>query len=137
MSTHYEVLGVGHKASARELRKAYERKMKAFAKNPDALQERIVKDAFAVLSNPLKRADYDSKIGESEALAASSPPGTPLLIGLVVVALTAAGIGFFLWERTKERAQMRMEERRAAEREKAKAAPAAPAPQQPVKRKDQ
>ena len=46
MSSHYDVLGI-------------ERKMKALVRNPDPLQERIVKDAFSVLSNPVKRADYD------------------------------------------------------------------------------
>jgi len=120
MSSHYDVLGIDRKASAGAIRKAYKRKMKAFGKSPDALKERFVKDAFDVLSNPVKRADYDSKLGELDALPVGAGSGTPLLVGLVVVALTAAGIGFFLYERSKERKAMKVEEQRAAEREKAK-----------------
>ena len=59
MSSHYDVLGIDRKASARAVERAFERKMKALVRNPDPLQERIVKDAFSVLSNPVKRADYD------------------------------------------------------------------------------
>jgi flagellar basal body-associated protein FliL len=60
--------------------------------------------------------------------------GVPLLIGIVVVALTAAGIGFFLFERSKERTWMQQEEQRAAEREKVKRKPAVSDGQQPAKR---
>jgi DnaJ-class molecular chaperone len=132
---HYEVLGVRRNASPRAVRKAYERRLKALAKRPDgtekAAEERIVKSAFAVISDPAKRGDYDSRLGESDALNVGEASGTPLLIGLIVVAIAAAAIGFFVIERSKERAWMRMEEKRAAaEREKAKQAQPAPKPQQ-------
>jgi len=133
MSSHYDVLGIESKAPGRTVERAYQRKMKAFARNPDPLQERIVKDAYTVLSNPVKRADYDSRLGESELMPAGAGSGAPLLVGLVVVALTASGIGYFLYERSKERKAMTLEEQRV-EREKAKRKPAAPEPQQPAKR---
>jgi DnaJ-class molecular chaperone len=133
MSSHYEMLGVDRKASARAVQRAYERKMKALARNPDPLQERIVKDAFAVLSNPVKRADYDSRLGESDLMPAGAGSGAPLLVGLVVVALTASGIGYFLYERSKERKAMSLEEQRL-EREKAKQKPPAPESRQPARR---
>jgi DnaJ-class molecular chaperone len=132
MTTHYDILDVDRKATAKAVLKAYERRMNELRKHPDPLRERFVKDAYSVLSNPLKRTDYDSKIGESEMLAASSPSGAPLLVGIAVVVLTAAGIGYFLWERSKDKAYMRIEEQRAAEREKAKR----PATQQPSKRQE-
>ena len=119
MSSHYDVLGIDRKASARAVERAFERKMKALVRNPDPLQERIVKDAFSVLSNPVKRADYDSKLGESELMPAGAGSGAPLLIGLIVVGLTAGGIGYFLFERSKERKAMSLEEQRV-EREKAR-----------------
>ena len=133
MSSHYEMLGVDRKASARTVQRAYERKMKALVMNPDPLQERIIKDAFAVLSNPVKRADYDSRLGESELIPTGAGSGTPLLIGLVVVALTASGIGYFLFERSKERKAMSLEEQRI-EREKAKRKSPATVAHQPEKR---
>ena len=133
MSSHYDVLGIDSKASARAVKRAYERKMKALVINPDPLQERIVKDAYTVLSNPVKRADYDSRLGESELMPAGAGSGAPLLVGLVVVALTASGIGYFLFERSKERKAMTLEEQRV-EREKVKRKPAAQESQQPAKR---
>ena len=134
MSSHYDVLGIDRKASPRQVEKAYERKVKALGKNPDSLQERIVKDAFAVLSNPVKRADYDSRLGEADLMPSGAGSSTPLVVGLVVVGLTAAGIGYFLFERSKDQKWMKEEEKRAAEREKAKARPAATAPAQPAKK---
>src|SRR4029079_8914138 len=106
MSSHYDVLGIERRAPGRTVERAYQRKMKAFARNPDPLQERIVKDAYTVLSNHVKRADYDSRLGESELMPAGAGSGAPLLVGLVVVALTASGIGYFLYERSKERKAM-------------------------------
>ena len=137
MSNHYEVLGVPRNASSKEVKKAYERKVRALAGPAPqrAVQERILKDALDVLTNPAKRTTYDSRLGDSLPPPASAGSGTALIIGLAVVALTAAGVGFFLHERSKDRAQMRMDERRAAEeREKARATTPAPVPQNSGKR---
>ena len=120
MSSHYDLLGIPRNASQRAIQKAYERRRKALGKNPDALQERILNDAFAVLSNPSKRADYDSRLGEADMLPSGAGSSTPLVVGLVVVGLTAAGIGYFLFERSKDQKWMKEEQQRAAEREKAK-----------------
>jgi curved DNA-binding protein CbpA len=114
MGTHYEVLGVSRKASPKALLKAYERRIRALGRNPDPLQERIVKDAFAVLSDPAKRVDYDSRLGESDLMPVGSGSSVPLIVGLVVVALTAGAIGFFLVQRSKDQQWMKHEEQRAA-----------------------
>lgn len=62
---YYEVLGIGPDASANEIRKAYHKL--AFECHPDRNQsseeaheemERI-NEAYAVLSDPIKRRDYD------------------------------------------------------------------------------
>ena len=52
-------------------------------------------------------------------MPAGAGSGAPLLIGLSVVGLTAGGIGYFLFERSKERKAMSLEEQRV-EREKAR-----------------
>jgi curved DNA-binding protein CbpA len=131
MQNHYEALGVRRNASPDAVKAAYERKLDALAGRPAAeraRQERILKKAFAVLADPAERADYDARLAESDALAGTGT-GSPLLIALIVVALTAAAIGYFLLERSKDRAWLRQEEKRAAEeREKAKRAPPAQPP---------
>jgi DnaJ-class molecular chaperone len=134
MSSHYDVLGITRKAKAKDVQKAYERKMAALERRPDSLQERVVKDAFSVLSNPVKRADYDSKLGENDLMPAGAGSGSPLIVGIIVVAVTAAGIGFFLTTRDKDQRWMKHEEDRAAA-QKAKAKRPSPAEsQQPAKR---
>jgi DnaJ-class molecular chaperone len=135
---HYELLGVRRDASAAEVKKAYERKirgLRSLAESQRAVQEKILKDAVEVLTDEARRVDYDSRIDESEPMVIGGTPGAALLIGLVVVALTAAGIGYFLFERSKDQAQMRADERRKAELkyEKDHRTPA-PAPSQPAKR---
>ena len=133
MSSHYDILGISRKASLKDIQKAYERRTKALEKNPDALRERMVRDAYAVLSNQIKRADYDSKLGEDDVMPAGAGSSSPLIVGVIVVAVTAAAIGFFLHTRAKDQKWMEHEEKRAAERDKGKARPPAPPSQQPTK----
>ena len=134
MSSHYDTLGIPRDAKPRAIKKAYEGRRKALGKNPDTLQARILDDAFAVLSNPVKRADYDSRLGEADLIPTGAGSSTPLIVGIIVVGLTAAGIGYFLFERTKDQKWMKEEAQRAAERDKAKRKPSPPEPQQPAKK---
>jgi len=131
MSSHYDILGIPRRASAKDVVRAYERRMKGLGKNPDALQERMVRDAYSVLSNPVKRADYDSRLGEDDVIPTGAGSSTPLIVGIIVVAVTAAAIGFFLTTRAKDQKWMEHEEKRAADREKGKKAPPSPPQQGP------
>lgn len=135
---YYELLGIRRDASAREVKKAYEKKVRGLAslsESQRAVQEKILQDAVAVLTDKAKRIDYNSRVNEAEPMPIGGTSGAPLLVGLVVVALTAAGIGYFLYERSKDRAQMRVDERRKAEikYEKDHRTPAS-VPSQPAKR---
>lgn len=70
MTTHYEVLGVTPKAQPEEVRTAYRQLAKSFHPdlNPDPrAHERmaLINVAFEVLSDPVRRMEYDAAIGHS------------------------------------------------------------------------
>ena len=80
---YYAILGVSEGASAEEIRKAFQQKARKLHpdvnKEPDA-EERFkeVSEAYAVLSDPDKRARYDAmRSGNPFAAAGSAPTGAP------------------------------------------------------------
>ena len=66
---YYEVLGIAPSASAREIKEAYRRR--AFQCHPDRSHEgeeahkkmREINEAYAILSDPIKRREYDLPLG--------------------------------------------------------------------------
>jgi curved DNA-binding protein CbpA len=70
MSTHYETLGIPREASAERVRRSYRSLVKIY--HPDKCASgseaeagkriREINAAYAVLSNPRKRASYDAKL---------------------------------------------------------------------------
>jgi curved DNA-binding protein CbpA len=72
MSTHYETLGIPREASAERVKRSYRSLVKIyhpdkFANGSEAEAEagkriREINAAYAVLSNPRKRASYDAKL---------------------------------------------------------------------------
>jgi len=123
MKDYYAVLGVDRKADSKAIRSAYERKVQKLSRlspTERAARERILKEAFDILSSTIKREDLDAHLVEIDANVGGSPSNTPLAIGIVVVLLTIMGVGYFLTERWKAQAGMAAEKQRAAtEREKA------------------
>lgn len=77
--THYEVLGVGKDASAKEIRAAYRKLVlihhpdRSKAPNATALFVRI-SEAYEVLSDPARRASYDRLIAPKPAAARPASP---------------------------------------------------------------
>lgn len=75
---YYDVLAVDQDATQRQIKAAY----RALAKelHPDLLSEeeaeafKFVSIAYAILSDPQKRADYDAELSEPVVLRASHPP---------------------------------------------------------------
>ncbi len=74
MSTHYQTLGIPKEASAEQIKRSYRSRVKAchpdqFPSGSEAHAEaeeriRAVNAAYAVLSNPRKRASYDAKLSK-------------------------------------------------------------------------
>src|SRR5213593_251248 len=73
----YQVLGIRHGASTAEIRRAYQKLARQLHPDlnpgdPQAVERfRVVSSAFAVLSDPQRRAAYDR--GESVAVASGIP----------------------------------------------------------------
>lgn len=95
--THYDVLGVRSDARLAEIQRAYGRIRKELdheAAAPDPRREAQVRNAYEVLSDEKRRAEYDAM------LAAPPPPKESgkriALATLAVVVIAAAGGAFFL-----------------------------------------
>jgi DnaJ-class molecular chaperone len=121
---YYDVLGIPRDAAPGVVKAAYEGRMKKAARLGDAERgaaERELKEAYAILSNPAKREDFDASLTEVDAKLAGSGSNAPLVIGVAVVILAALGAGYFQMERSKAQRATQIEKQRAAEQQKAAA----------------
>ncbi|KIG13084.1 hypothetical protein DB30_00549 [Enhygromyxa salina] len=81
---YYELLGVGPEADTDEVLRAYQRELaNRDPDTPDPARARLVDAAFAVLSDPVARAEYDATcVGHDlidETAAAITKVGPPVL----------------------------------------------------------
>ena len=78
MATHYEVLGVGPDAGFEEIQRAY--RLLALRHHPDVAPEAdpatmaAINGAWSVLSDPVRRHNYDFELGHPEAPPRPAPP---------------------------------------------------------------
>jgi curved DNA-binding protein CbpA len=82
--THYQVLGIPNEASAERVKRAYRSVVKAchpdlFPSGSDAQGEaekkiKEVNAAYAMLSNPSRRASYDAKLNRQTSLHREQQP---------------------------------------------------------------
>lgn len=81
---HYSLLGVNHNATEREIIKAYREKALLYHpdKNPNTSEEimKLLNTAYSVLSDKIKRADYNEKL-EEEGPSGQSDPIASLITG--------------------------------------------------------
>jgi hypothetical protein len=96
LRTHYDILGVSPGARPAEIARAHGRLVAEFALDttpPDPRREKLVAEAFAVLSDPGRRDEYDRSLASIAASPAPAGRGKTVAIGaagLVAVAALAA-----------------------------------------------
>ena len=96
MKDYYEILGVARDATPNAVKIAYEGRMKKAARLSDkkrAAEERLLNEAYAILSNPAKREHFDSQRLEIDAHLEGSASKMPLVIGIVAVVVTVVRLG--------------------------------------------
>jgi len=78
----YEILGVSRDANSIDVGLAYERRRDELAKRipPDAAETALVQQAYEVLSNPARRAQYDASLVTAAERAAAAEQGPDLLL---------------------------------------------------------
>ena len=81
MATYYELLGVDPDASAEEIQRAY--RLLARRHHPDVAPDAdratmaAINGAWAVLSDPARRRNYDAGLGHPDPPPRSAPPADP------------------------------------------------------------
>lgn len=81
MANHYELLGVDPGADAEEIQRAY--RLLARRHHPDVAPAgdqatmAAINDAWAVLSDPVRRRHYDASLARREPPPPGAPPGAP------------------------------------------------------------
>ncbi len=94
--THYEVLGVRRDARLPDIARAHDRLVAEFRKDttpPDRPREARIAEAFAVLSDEVRRAEYDRGLDEARA---ESPSRRPALLVAGFALLVAVAGGWYL-----------------------------------------
>ncbi|MCW5591821.1 MAG: DnaJ domain-containing protein [Burkholderiales bacterium] len=96
--TLYDALGLDREARLGEIRRAYDRLVAEFDLDttpPDPRREALIREAFAVLSDPQRRADYDRTL---ETLAAPPPaPGGSKAVAIGAAAAVVAVVALAGW----------------------------------------
>lgn len=99
MPSHYEVLGLVPTASQEEVRHAYRQLVKAAHPDRagDTARFRQIADAYAVLSDPARRAAYDGSLRPAPVVAPPRRrPRYGRYLAVLVAALVVGGIGWLV-----------------------------------------
>ena len=105
MPTHYEVLGLPATASADEVRHAYRRLAKKFHPDRagDSAQFQLVTQAYAVLSDPARRAAYDRSLRPAPVAAPRRRRRhSGWYVLFLVAALIVGGVGWRVLATTRQ-----------------------------------
>jgi outer membrane protein assembly factor BamB len=119
--THYDLLGVPRGATADEIRRAYRRAVKGAHPDAggDAERFRLLGEARDTLTDPLRRRDYDRRLGDGPPApsrtsteaptgpptgtsAPSAPPGADGFTGDVEFPAWLRGVTEAVWERADD-----------------------------------
>ncbi|HXA48325.1 MAG TPA: DnaJ domain-containing protein, partial [Burkholderiaceae bacterium] len=130
MKTLYDVLGVSNQATAAQIEAGYKFCLDALTAEgrtstheDDTILAKALKEAFAVLSSPSRRQDYDRKLKEKEQVRyqeveKSSSPWIPATV--MVLALIGGGVYYKIQAHNQEVERIALETAKAkAEAEQA------------------
>ena len=113
MNNYYQLLGVSRGATPSVVKIAYEGKLKALAASGlDEAQRKAeakeLEKAYVTLSNAAKATWYDNQLEKHAAESASGGRGT-VIAAVAVMALLAAGIGWYFVDRAHKLETLRVE----------------------------
>lgn len=130
MTTLYDVLGLGRQATAAQIEHGYKERLEALKRveengsAEDAItQLKVIREAYQVLSNPVRKDAYDSKLKAREQVryevVEDSHRTRNVLLGLLLVLMIGGGYAYKVQSENKARlAQLELEaakEKAAAE----------------------
>jgi curved DNA-binding protein CbpA len=127
MSSLYDVLGLSKNATAEQVEQAYQLHLKKIkerdsssATDADLVRLQALREAYAVLSSPTRRENYDEKIKRSQQIQYQvvEPSTIPWVSMLVTLALLIGG-GIYLYKNHENKLRL---ERLEFEASKAQAA---------------
>jgi curved DNA-binding protein CbpA len=127
MSSLYDVLGLSKNATAEQVEQAYQLHLKKIKesessspKDADLVRLQAIREAYAVLSSPTRRENYDEKIKRSQQVQYQvvEPSTIPWISMLVTLALLIGG-GIYLYKNHENKLRL---ERLEFEASKAQAA---------------
>ncbi len=114
MATLYEILGLGQRATLEQVEQAFilqseKLQNEGLSSEQDAFKLRAVKDAFAILSSPVRRKAYDDKLNKASQITYEVVETSPLpwlKILLLSAVLLGGGIYFYKVQENKARAEL-------------------------------
>ena len=141
--TLYEVLQVSRSANERVIAAAYQARLAALGSSaaPEVVAEKaVLRDAYAILSDPVRRTLYDQKLREdamramasgsdlpprvpasatlAPALASSSSSPLAWMIGIAILAAVGIGGAATYWNHKHAQEEARIEEARRVEQKR-------------------
>lgn len=113
MTTLYEILGLGQRATSEQVKQAYilqSEKLKNEDQTPEQNKAQLmaVKEAYSVLSSSVRRQAYDDKLNKANQVTyevAETNPLPWLQILLITAALLAGGIYYYKIQENKARVE--------------------------------
>jgi hypothetical protein len=121
LQNYYEALGIPEDASPQAIKTAFEARMRALdalgagpADKERVAEEKLLKAALAVLSNPEKRDRYDEQLARSQLKEEQVGHLKPWIAAGVVAVLLVGSLTYYGVHRAGVRERIRLEEERIA-----------------------
>ncbi|MBV8667275.1 MAG: DnaJ domain-containing protein [Burkholderiaceae bacterium] len=104
MKTLYDVLGVSRTASSAQIEQAYQFCLEELANDMTSesgmLRGKAIREAYAILSSPMRKQDYDMKLRSREQISYQVVENShsPWMVGAVLGALLICGVVLYKYQ---------------------------------------